>query len=465
VSRGDNGARMTAEHQASDLLLRADWVLPIDGPPLADGVVRVRGDRIVAISSARQTGQEVGRRVDLGTAALLPGLVNVHTHLELTLLRGVCESLDFFAWIRDLTRIKYGHMERDDFALGARWGLVEALRHGVTTLGDCGDQGVVQEALVESGLRGIVYHEVFGPDPADCDAALARLTEQLLDARRMQVSDRVSLGISPHAPYTVSDDLFRAVLKFAGGEVPLTLHVAESSAESAYVRDGQGPFADFLRGRGIACEPKGLSPVAYLDELGVLAARPLLVHGCEMDVSDVELVAQAGASVAHCPKSNAKLGHRQAPLEAWCASGVRVGLGSDGVVSNNTCDLLEEARSALQLARIGGSGANPSLDAEAALRLATLGGAEALGLAHQVGSITPGKRADLIAIDLTGPHMQPLYDVSTALVFGARGNDVCWSMVNGKVLLEGGRVVPFDEPALAAEVVTRAVRLGAIPRS
>ena len=453
---------MSAEHQASDLLVRADWVLPIDGLPLADGVVRVRGDRIVAISPALEASREVGRRVDLGTAALLPGLVNVHTHLELTLLRGMCESLDFFAWIRNLTRIKYGLMERDDFALGARWGLVEALRHGVTTVGDCGDQGVVQAALLESGLRGVVYHEVFGPDPSDCDAALARLDEQLQDARRLRASDRVRLGISPHAPYTVSDDLFRAVVKFAGDEIPLTLHLAESSAESACIRGGQGPFADFLRGRGIACDPKGLSPVAYLDELGVLAARPLLVHGCEMDACDVELVLQAGASVAHCPKSNAKLGHRRAPLEAWCASGVRVGLGSDGVVSNNTCDLLEEARCALQLARLGGGYTNSSLDAEAALRLATLGGAEALGLAETVGSITPGKQADLIAIDLTGPHMQPLHDVPAALVFGARGSDVRWSMVNGKVLLEGGQVVPFDETALAVEVAARAKRLGGV---
>ena len=284
-------------------------------------------------------------------------------------------------------------------------------------------------------------------------------------------SERVRLGVSPHAPYTVSAPLLERVSEYARSErLPVSMHVAESAAEVRFVRDGGGPFAEHLRGRGIRWEGTGVSPVAYLHDLGVFEARPLLVHLVQLAEGDVEAIAASGATAAHCPKSNAKLRHGVAPLQALLDAGVAVGLGTDSAVSNNGGDLIEEARFGALAARaaaaaetagsFGGAGSDSAAAtaAECWLERMTLGGATALGLEAEVGSLETGKRADLTAVGLDSPHLLPVHDPAAAVVFGAGAADVRLTMVGGEVLYDGEAVRTLDE----AELLRRAwdFRLG-----
>ncbi|MBI4603211.1 MAG: amidohydrolase family protein [Planctomycetes bacterium] len=457
--------------ESEPFLITARWVLPVTGPPIEDGAVLVRGDRIAAVGRGRDIGgrPEEGRgprslsRLDLGDAALLPGLVNAHTHLELTILRGRCEEVEFFPWIRRVTEARFRKLEAADLVSSARWGALEAVRGGVTTVADTGDAHVVLQALADSGLRGIAYQEVFGPDERECHERLKAL-ETALDAARGLATPRARVGISPHAPYTVSAALFREAARLAlERRLPMAIHAAESRAERDLLREGAGPFAAFLAGRGISVQARGVSTLRHLADNGVLEARPLLIHAVHTGVEDWDLIRDSGCSVAHCPKSNAKLCHGIAPVLEWLARGLKVGLGTDGPAGNNGCDLLEEARfgALLQRARPGASVEDiRRLDARAVVRLLTLGGAEALGLDAEVGSLEPGKLADLTAVRLAGPQLEPGGDPETTIVFAASARDVVLTVVGGRVLFHDGRVATIDEDAARAALQRAAVKLG-----
>jgi cytosine/adenosine deaminase-related metal-dependent hydrolase len=448
------------------MLYRAKWVVPIAGDPIEDGGVLVRDDRIAAIgkAAALEGSLSLFEVRELGEVALLPGLVNTHSHLELTLMRGLLEELDFREWIGRLTDIKLNRMTGNDLIDSARLGALEAVRSGVTCCGDTCDSGLALDALLESGIRGIVYQEVFGPDPAQSAASLARLAEkvaQLVD--RAGDTGRVRVGVSPHAPFTVSADLFRGVAAFARERgLPVAIHTAESVAEERFVRRGTGPFADRLAERNIPWTPPGTSTIAYLRDLGVLACKPLLVHAVHATDADAEAIAETGSAVAHCPKSNAKFGHGVAPLAKLLSHGVTVGLGTDSVASNNVVDMLDEARVAVLMARASGRDA-AALSARRALELATIGGASALGLAGEIGSLEDGKRADLCAIALDGLHAAPVYDVETALVFSASARDVVLTVCGGRVVYDASRLTPtlLDEPRLRARMREIRTRIAA----
>jgi cytosine/adenosine deaminase-related metal-dependent hydrolase len=442
-------------------LYRAAWVLPVAGPPISDGAVLVGRDGTIAAVGPRAAieppeGAEV---VELGEAALLPGLVNVHAHPELAMFRGALEDLPFRDWILRLVGTKRAALQDADYPAAARWTLVEALRAGITTLAATEMSGAAFGALREAGMRGIVYREVFGPDPAQAEDSLAEL-RQAVDALRREETDRVRVGVSPHAPYTVSDALFAATAEYAvAEELPVAVHAAESAAERALVVEGGGDFAPGLRARSIATLPRGRSTVEMLDRLGVLAARPLLIHCVDVDDEDVRRLAGAGCAVAHCPVANAKLGHGVAPLAALREAGVRVGLGTDGVGSNNRIDLLEEARFASLLHR-SNHHSSTLLPAVDLLRLCTLDGARALGLDHRIGTLEPGKDADLCAVSLAAPHARPVGDPTSALFHAARGSDVILATVQGRTLFRDGTVLTLDEAAAreAVEAAGRRVR-------
>jgi cytosine/adenosine deaminase-related metal-dependent hydrolase len=424
------------------VLYTAKWVLPIAAAPVEDGAVLVHGERIswVGPVSALPAGAEC-ERVDLGDAVLMPGLVNAHSHLELTGLRGFLEGLDFRAWLRTLTIVRRDLLTDADLLDASRLGIAEALRHGITTLADCTDSALPLSAMRELGVRGIGYVEVFGPDPSQCSESLARL-QQRVHALRADDSALVRTGVSPHAPYTVSAPLFRATAEFARAEsLPMAVHVAESTAESAFVCEGSGPFAETLRARGIDVAPQARSPIALLDATGVLAAQPLLIHVVRADDEDFARIAHHGASIVHCPISNAKLGQGIAPLDRMLAHGIRTGLGTDSVASNDRMHLIDEARQATLFHAIR-SGVPDSLDAHSALALATRGGAEALALGHEIGTLEPGKAADLAAFPLHAGDIQPVHDPSVALVHALAGRAVASLVtVAGRVLVRDGRVL------------------------
>ena len=451
------------------MILSASWVVPVSSPPISEGAVVLDGERIQDVGPVAEMRRGYpGREVrDFRGAALLPGLVNTHTHLELTLLRGYLEDLPFWDWIRCLTRTKYELLTREDLGISAQAGACEAIRAGVTTLGDAMDLGAGLDALAASGLRGVLYQEIFSPRPeeaeerlADLEAKLANLEARIEteEARRRGCAggrpSRIVPGVSPHAPYSVSGPLFRKVGRWAASRgLPVCIHVAESEEERLLIEEGTGPMAEALRSRGIQWSAPGCSPVQYLDRLEVLGPGTLLVHCVRLRAPDFPILKQSGVSVAHCPKSNWKLGHGWMDLKQVFQAGIPLGLGSDSVASNNSMDLFEEMRFGLfnpswfsrREGALAAGGNREGFRAEQALHLATLGGAEALGLSSSIGSLETGKQADLIAVDLAGIHTLPVYSPVTAIVHSARASDVILTMVGGEVLLEKGTVTTLDE--------------------
>lgn len=429
-------------------IYRASWVLPMVQPPIANGAVAVIGDRIAFVGTA--AAAPAGRVVDLGDAALLPGFVNVHTHLELTPLRHLLEGLDFAQWIRTLTHLRRTELhEPADVECGARLGIAEGLLRGITTYADTSDTGApVLRALTAMGVRGVVYKEVFGPDPAQCDASLAGLCDAVRDLRTL-ASDRVHVGVSPHAPYSVSKALFGAVAAYALSEqLPIAVHLAESAFEEQLVTRGEGPYADSWRSRGI--DPAGAharSSVALLHEAGALRAKPLIIHGVRIDADDIALLVAHGCAVAHCPVSNARFGHGIAPLQAMLDAGLRVGIGTDSVASNNRMDLLDEARVA-HLMACTHTQLWRAFPAAQALSHATAGGAAALGLWDGLGTLAAGAPADLSAFPLDGFAAKPLHDVADALVHGIAGTPARLTVASGVERVRDGVLVEAVSAAL-----------------
>ena len=437
----------------------ARWVLPIASAAIDFGAVVVEGDKIVAIGvrdeiAARFPHVQV---TDFGTSVILPGLVNVHSHLELTVMRGFLEpeEHDFFSWLRKLTIARMA-MDANDLFASAACGAVEAARAGITCVGDSSSVATrTMKAVSEVGLRGIVYQESFGPDPNVAEQAVAGLRREL-DAMRAMETSTVRAGVSPHAPYTVSARQLKMISRLATEDkLPLMMHAAESQAEKSLMLEGTGAFADSFRQRNVEWETPGISTIQYLARHGVMETKPLLAHCITVDGDDIETIQAKGASVAHCPKSNAKLRHGRAPLAKFLAGDLKVGIGSDSVASNNKCDILEESRFALLSARASETAtATESLNAETMLFAATLGGARALALDHEIGALREGMRADLTVVRLDGAHQQPFTNPVDAVIFSSSGGDVRMTMVAGKEIYRDGQVVTADELALTSQLVT-----------
>ena len=387
------------------LRIRARSVHPVTAPPIEDGAVLVdEAGRIAALGPDGVVAAPANaRRLAFPEGALVPGLVNCHTHLELTHLAGKNPAREFPGWIRTIRALKDATTP-EEFSRSAEQGVRDCWAAGVTCVADTGSTGAPLQALARLGARGIYYQEVFGPDPAKCAASLAELTAAV-ERLRPLASDHVRLGISPHAPYTVSEPLYRATAELSRREqLPVAVHLAESREETALVRDGAGPFADALRARGIPVVAQHCSPVQYLSRLGVVASGDCLaIHCVQVDAQDVAILRDSGGAVALCPRSNRAHGNGTAPLPLFRGAGLRIGFGTDSVVSSGDADLWSEAAAA-------------ALEGAAALQMLTLDGARALGLDGEIGSLDVGKAADLAvfpltALDRPGPPLTALLTV------------------------------------------------------
>ncbi|HEV2827259.1 MAG TPA: amidohydrolase family protein [Pyrinomonadaceae bacterium] len=441
----------------------ARWVLPISSPAIEAGALAVEGQRIVAVGTrgALMTQFPEATVCDLGESAIIPGLVNAHSHLELTAMRGFLdqEENDFFAWLRKLTLARLERMTADDLNISAAWGACEAARAGVTCVADASDSALQSmNALRDVGLRGIVFQESFGPDPRLAAENFQKLQDKIAALRGRETA-LVKCGVSPHAPYTVCAPQLEMISRFALDErLPLMMHAAETEMEVQFLRDGTGPFADGLRSRGIDWRAPGVSPIRYLSDHGVLETNPLLAHCIHIDEADMDTMEKTGTRVAHCPKSNSKLGHGVAPFAKLTQKRVAVGLGSDSVASNNTCDLLEEARFALLLARSLANN-NHTLTCEDVLSAATSGGAHSLGLQNQIGELREGFQADFAVVSLDGVHQVPSYGVAETLIFASSGRDVTLTVVAGNEVYRDGRVTTVDEDRLRSRMHEIAAKL------
>jgi 5-methylthioadenosine/S-adenosylhomocysteine deaminase len=426
-------------------------------PPIENGEVTIEDGRITFVGKA--TGSVPDRNThDFGMAAILPGFVNVHAHLEYTVMRGLLEDMPFFPWVRTLTALK-AYLTLDDWVSSATLGAAEMMATGVTCIADACDAGTALTAIAASGLRGIVYREVFGieadpPTPEIIEHLQAKLQAMRAQLHRYGVGDRVSLGISPHAPYTVRPDLFGALARFAREErLSQTIHLAETRAEVDLIGRGDGPFAEMFVRRGIQWTPPGVSPTQYLADCGALTPGTLVVHAVHLDAADAQILKDHGCSVAHCPKSNGKLGAGFAPVRLLQSAGLPLGLGTDSVASNNNADMFEEMRSAVFQARAREQDTT-ALTAKDALYLATHGGATALGMDKEIGTLERDKRADLCVVRLNGLHATPTADDNpiAALVFGCQASDVTLTMVEGKVVFESGKHYFLNVPHLRQSV-------------
>ena len=393
----------------------ADWVLPVDGAPIEEGAVVVENGRIAAVGAAAALG--AGERFE--SAAILPGLVNAHSHLEYAVYAGFGDGLAFAPWIA-LHIERKARIGTDEMVAIARLGALECLRSGITTTADYSYSGAAAVAAAELGLRAIVYLEVFGDDPA---AALDHFER----ARRLvepALSDRVALGVSPHALYSCSLEVFEAC---AGLGLPVGTHLAESPAEQEWLVRGSGPMAALAH---MYVQPRGETGARSLARRGLLGPGLLAAHCVHLDAEEVELLAEHDVAVAHCPRSNALLGCGIAPATDLLAAGVRVGLGTDSPASTPSFDAFAELRAAVSAARARAQDPG-ALSAEAALRLATLGAARALGLDADVGSLVPGKRADLAVVSLEGSPYLPWEEPAPAVVFGGSPERVLLTVVEG----------------------------------
>jgi cytosine/adenosine deaminase-related metal-dependent hydrolase len=427
---------------------RARLVVPVTQPPIENGCVVEDGGKIVYVGSAKSA--PAGEDHDFGDAVLLPGLINAHTHLELTSMRGFLEDLCFNDWIDKLRSSRKEALTDEMLLDSARYGIVEGLHAGITTYADTCATGFVMIAMLEMGVRGIMFQETFGSGPEQCDASIKALRARVAELAPKQ-TDLVRLGISPHAPYTVADVLYKACADFAREEGwRMGLHIAESASEQELVVWGTGPFAAEWKERNLEVVPRGRSPVAVLEKTGCLATSPLLIHAVRLDSEDIETIARHNCTVAHCPASNAKFGHGIAPVAQYLEAGIKVGLGSDSVASNNRMDILEEARLAVLFQRAVHRN-ETTIPAHTALELATIGGARALRIDDKVGSLEVGKDADLSVFSLSAAHVTPVGNVDAAIIFALAGAKAQFVAVKGRPLLVDGKVVDLD-PGLQQRV-------------
>ena len=436
-------------------LLRAAIVLPIAGPPIRDGAVGIRDGRLAAVGAWPEVRDAwpAGPVLDLGPAALLPGLVNAHTHLELSGLgppAGIPK--DFAGWIVDLIRRRRA-ADPGALAAAARQAAQVMVRSGTTAIGDISATGLAIGPLCEAGLRGVVFHEVLGFDPARAEALLAEAERGLLALAEALRGSRLLPGLTPHTLYTSSEALIRGCLAAARARgLRACLHVAEDPAEVEFTRAGGGRLRELLHAfvgwADLTPPARGQRPLEFLDTLSGLADDVLLVHAVQATAPEIGRMAAAGAPVAHCPRSNALLGVGVAPVPALLGRGVTVGLGTDSLASNWSLNLWDEIRFAHRLH----AGRVPPGQW---LALATRGGARALGLDREVGTLEVGKAADVTAVALPSEAMaEPV----AWLAGGDGAVEVLLTMVAGQVL--------FAHPALGLpEARERVVGLRRVERA
>jgi 5-methylthioadenosine/S-adenosylhomocysteine deaminase len=415
-------------------VISADWVVPVEGEPIREGAVAIAGDGTI---------EDVGAAADLGRGehytgcVIVPGFVNAHSHLEYAVYAGFGDGLPFVPWIGMHIQRKEA-LDFDDMVAIATVGAHECLRSGITTIGDCSFSGAAATAAATSGLRAVVYLEVFGTDAS----ALDRFHE-IRSRIEPHLDERVGVGVSPHAPYTCTVEVYRAAAALG---LPQATHFAESAAERDWLVDGAGdwsPLAEFL------VPAPGETGIRMLEAEGLLTPALLAAHCVHADADEIALLAANGVGVAHCPRSNGFLGCGVAPVAELLAAGVAVSIATDSPASTPSFDMFEEIRCAIVGARARARRPDV-MSAAQALELATLGGARVLGLAGSIGSLVPGKQADLTVISLDGSPFDPVEDPAAAAVLGGSPGRVAATLVAGEQRYAKGRTTPWPDSTRAA---------------
>ncbi|MCL6544897.1 MAG: amidohydrolase [Bryobacteraceae bacterium] len=434
------GSCSTARQDA-DWIWSAGVVLTMDPTRrvLEDGAVVVRGERIVAVGRRAdlERSYRAARRIHVSEAVIAPGLINAHTHAPMSLLRGLADDVALQDWLEKYVFPVEAKFVSPDFVrAGTRLACLEMALGGVTTFADMYYyEDAVAEATRECGLRGVLGETILNfpaPDAADFQQALD-YTERFV--RRFQGDPLIVPAVAPHALYTNSEESLRASRALANRYgVPLLTHLAETRQEwdQAMARFGK-------------------SPVAVYEQLGLFEGPTVTAHCVWLEELDLRILSRRGVGVAHCPSSNMKLASGVAPVTKMLAAGIPVGLGTDGPGgSNNDFNLFEEMDLAAKLQKVS-TGDPRALPAIQAVEMATITGARALGMDREIGSLEPGKRADLILIRLDAAHAVPLFDLYSQLVYALKASDVEHVMVNGRLIVHSGRMLTLNSRAVLLE--------------
>jgi len=420
-----------------DCLIEARWIVPVepDGV-LEDHAIAVDSGRIEALLPIQHARRQFTprSRIELPGHALIPGLVNLHTHAAMTLLRGLADDLSLMTWLKDhIWPVEMREVSPGFVFDGTLLACVEMLRGGVTTFNDmyffpeaAGKAALAAGMRAALGIIVVDFPSPYASDPLDYLAKGMALRDSMRD------QPRLSFCFAPHAPYSVDDKALTQVATYANElDVPVHIHLHETRDEltQSLARDG--------------CRPLG-----RLQNLGLVGPNLVAVHGVHLEDHEIDVLARHASHVAHCPSSNLKLASGMAPVAKLLAAGVNVGLGTDGAASNNRLDMFAEMRQAALLGKA--VAADPTvLPAAQVLRMATLNGARALSLDASIGSLLPGKAADIVAVDFDRPELTPCYDAISHLVYAAGREDVTHVWVAGELLIDGG-VPTRDEARLAA---------------
>jgi 5-methylthioadenosine/S-adenosylhomocysteine deaminase len=416
---------------ALDILVLNGTVLTMDekNTQIPNGAVAIGGDRIISVGKAIDfSGRRSSRRIDAGGGIIMPGLVNTHTHASMTCFRGLADDLPLTTWLNEHIFPAESTLNPDKVYCGALLACAEMILSGTTCFCDMYlFEDEVAHAANHVGMRAVVGEVLYdfpSPNYGPIERGFA-YTEMLIE--KWKDDPLITIAVEPHSPYLCSPDLLRKAFCLAQiHDVPMVIHLSETEGEVLKSKDQYG-----------------FTPVGHLADLEILAPNVLACHCVALTSEDIALLRRFNVKVSHNPESNMKLASGIAPVPQLLKKGICVGLGTDGCASNNNLDIFLEMDTAAKLHKV--NTLDPTvMDACTVLKMSTLEGAKALGLGNITGSLEPGKKADLIIIDTHKPHLTPMYSPASHLVYAARGSDVRTSIINGKIVMENGRLLTID---------------------
>lgn len=430
--------RAASMANAIDLLITGGAVVTMDGERKVfdNGFVAIRGERIVEVGDAAQLASKGYRAKQIINAqgkVILPGLINTHTHIPMVLFRGIADDLNLQDWLNKyIFPAEAKNVTREFVVAGTRLGLAEMIRGGTTTYADMYYfEDAIAEETKRAGVRGVLGETVIDfpvPDNKTWPEAMS-YTEKFI--QRWKGDSLITAAIAPHAPYTVNTQHLNEVRALAEKlDSPIIIHLAEAPTETEFM-----------------VKTYNSRPAAYLEKINFLSPRVLAAHVVHVNDEEIAILKQREVGVGHCPQSNMKLASGTAPIPAMLKAGVRVGLGTDGAASNHDLSMWEEIDTAAKLHKLIAN--DPTVvPAMQALEMATIGGARAIHQEKEIGSLEAGKRADVILVDLSAPHLVPLYNFYSHLVYAAKASDVSDTIVNGRVLMRNRRLLTINEEAV-----------------
>jgi 5-methylthioadenosine/S-adenosylhomocysteine deaminase len=432
------------------LIVHNGTVVTVDASKrvLENGAVAIDGTEIVAVDTddAIRKQFRATDTLDAGGQIIMPGLVNTHTHAPMVLFRGLADDLALQEWLTKYIFPAEAKMVSPEFVrVGTRLAALEMIESGTTTFADMYyfEEEIAKETKV-AGLRGVLGQTIIQFPVADAKTPADALTRAAAFIEQFKGDPLITPAVAPHAMYTLDGPTLKAARELSRTHgVPTIIHVAETRDEFQTAR-----------------ERFSTSPVAYLDSLGFLGPGVLMAHGVWVTDSEIALLKARGVGVSHNPESNMKLASGAAPVTGYLRAGVAIGLGTDGAASNNDLDMFEAMRTASFLAKLTTSDPR-AVSAATALEMATMGGARALGMERQIGSIEPRKHADLIVVSMTAARQTPVYDPVSHLVYVTRGDDVLDSIVNGKVIMRDRQVLTLDADTVLTDARAMAVKVRA----